>query len=166
MTDIIFAVGTYKEYRLNGKETIRINVSDPNIIDRIYAFGAKVEKLQEKYGDVFTPENVGPIDKEIRALIDETINCPGACDKAFGEVSCLSVVDGQPIYMGFLHALTEQLKKDIKAVAADEKIKLDETELNNKKTQKYLKKDDMFNVSQLTPEEKRELFRKLTGAET
>ena len=166
MTDISFSIGTFKEYRLNGKETIRINVSDPNIIDRIYAFGAKVEKLQEKYGDVFTPENVGPIDKEIRALIDETINCPGACDKAFGKVSCLSVVDGQPIYMGFLHALTEQLKKDIMAVSAAEKIKLDDTEFNNVRTRKYLPKDEAINVDQLTPEMRKKLLQELMEAES
>jgi hypothetical protein len=139
MTNIQFSTGTYKEYQINGNGTIKVNVSDPNIIDRLSSCDDKIDKIVEKYGDKITAENAGPIDREIRALVDDVLNCPGACDVAFGNVSSVAIVDGTPLFETFLTLLIEQLKKDIRSTAAADRIKLDEnTELNNERTQKYI----------------------------
>lgn len=139
MVNIQFKTGSYKEYMINGNGPISINVSDTNIIDRLSSCDAKIDRIIEKYGDKITVENAGPIDREIRDLVDGVINCPGACDVAFGNISSIAIVDGKPLYATFLLLLIEQLKKDIHSTAVAEKIKIDDdAKLNNEHTQKYI----------------------------
>lgn len=176
MTNIQFSTGTYKEYQLNGKETIRINVSDPNIIDRVKGIEAKIDAIQSKYGDV-SEANYGAYDKEIRAVIDEALDCPGACEKAFGSTNCMSISGGNMIVINFVNALFEQLQKDIIATSNAEKIKLDDNhELNNERTQKYITQSkpavqpprravQTINVAALSQEERERLLNELIGAE-
>lgn len=148
MTNISFSTGTYKEYQLNGKETIRVNVSDPGIIDRLKGCAAKCDELKDKYTEL-TEDNIGEIDKELRAMIDGAINCPGAADKAFGDISCLTIADGKPIYMSFLTALLEQLKKDIISTLEAQKVQL--SSLDNERTHKYIKPITVTPASQTVP---------------
>lgn len=136
MTNISFSTGTYKEYQLNGKETIRVNVSDPGIIDRIQGSITKIDELKTKYSEL-TTDNVGKLDREIRTMIDDVLACPGAADKAFGDISCLTIADGKPIFMSFLSALLEQLKKDITSTLEAQKVQL--SSLDNERTHKYIK---------------------------
>lgn len=179
--NIQFKTGTYKEYQLNGKETIRVCVSDPNIIDRIKGIDARIDEVRKKYGDNVTVDNLGALDKEIRKIVDDVIDCPGACDKAFGGINCLSMSGGQPIIFNFVNALMEQLKDDIVEAASDEvpaeKVRLDGDALDrleNERTIKYIKafkeaadRDDeargqnRINIAALSQEERERLMREL-----
>lgn len=167
MTNISFSTGTYKEYTLNGTETIRVNVSDPGIIDRIKGCIAKCDELKDKYTEL-TEDNIGEIDKELRAMLDGAINCPGACDKAFGSTHCLALAGGQPIFIGFLSALLEQLGKDIAAVGNAASINQGLKPLENERTQKYItpaitqtKAGSTINLSALSQEERERVLREL-----
>lgn len=177
MTNLNFSVGTYKEYQLNGKETIRICVTDPGIIDRVKSLPKKIEEIEKKYGDTITEENLEPLNKVVRQLIDETINCPGASDKAFGAINCLGISDGNPVYVNFLSVLLDQLSKDIAAVSNAERIKLNENiELNNERIQSYITQSkpqlaqpssavQAINVAALSQEERERLLNELMRTE-
>lgn len=176
MTNLVFSTGTYKEYQLNGKETIRICVTDPGIIDRIKSIPKKIEAIENKYGDTVTEENLEQLDKAVRQLIDETINCPGACDKAFGSINCLGISEGKPVYVNFMNVLLGQLSKDIVATSNAERIKLDDNiELNNERTQRYITQSkpaaqpnsvvNALNLATLSKEERYRMFDKLLGVD-
>ena len=176
MTNLVFSTGTYKEYQLNGKETIRICVTDPGIIDRVKSLPKKIEEIEKKYGDTITEENLEPLDKVIRQLIDETINCPGASDKAFGAINCLGISGGKPVYVNFLSVLLDQLSTDIAAVSNAERIKLDENiELNNERTQRYITQSkptaqpsdtvNALNLAVMSKEERYKMLDKILGVD-
>lgn len=175
MTNLSFNVGKYKEYQLNGGETIRINVSDPGIIDRLKGAVKEIEAIQAEYGDDITEENLSALDEEIRDLIDKIINCPGACDKAFGAVNCLAIAGGRPIFVNFLEVLLEQLKRDITTEQINERSALDA--LENERTKKYITQSkpqlaqpseavNALNVATLSQEERERLLSELLGGES
>ena len=145
MINLSFDTGTFKEYQLNGKETIRVNVGDPGIIDRLKGCGDRIDQITAELGDDITEDNLGKLDKEIRKMVDEVLNCPGACDKAFGATHCLAIAGGKPIIINFVQVLTEQLAKDMKqtvsAATINEAIsKQNELDiLDNERTRKYIK---------------------------
>lgn len=133
-----FETGTYKEYQLNGGETISINISDVRIIQRLMSAEKRLPELKKKYEIKNGPDAWVEADKDLREIIDRALNCPGACDKAFGEINCLSkTVNGRAVVENFLVALKRQLKTDISAFGNASAITLDDTPLNNVKTQKY-----------------------------
>lgn len=142
MKNLNFEVGTFKEYQLNGKDTIRVNVSDPGIVNRFKKCEEEIDKIRAELGDDLTEENLEPIDKRLRAMVDGIINCPGACDKAFGDTHCLALAGGQPIIINFVQALAAQIADDMKevlgktakATVTDE----DYNPLINERTKKYI----------------------------
>lgn len=179
MTNIEFSLGTYKEYQLNGKNTIRVNISDSNIVNRLKVCADRIEKVEEDLGTEPTYENLVKADKTVRRIIDEAINCPGACDAAFGGICCMAVTsNGKPVYMNFLEALLPQLKEDIQANAQAEQITLapepdtpetiDGTPLNNERTRKYLEQPTItassINVSAMPMSERDKLLKELLAA--
>lgn len=175
MTNLSFEVGKYKEYQLNGGETIRVNVSDVGIVDRLKGCMDKADKMKEKYGEDLTAENLGELDREMRNMIDDMLQCPGACDKAFGSTNCFSIAGGKPIFANFLEVLLEQLAKDIRSTITAENIKLSEvSELNNERTQKYItqsttapvsKPSQPFNLDVLSQGERERLLSALLAGE-
>lgn len=175
MTNLSFEVGKYKEYQLNGGETIRVNVSDVGIVDRLKGCMDKADKMKEKYGEDLTAENLGELDREMRNMIDDMLQCPGACDKAFGSTNCFSIAGGKPIFANFLEVLIEQLAKDIRSTITAENIKLSEvSELNNERTQKYItqsttapvsKPSQPFNLDVLSQGERERLLSMLLAGE-
>ena len=178
MTNIEFSVGTYKEYQLNGKNTIKVNVSDPNIIKRLKDCADKITELEAGLGKTPTAEALFDADNAIRKIIDEAIDCPGACDAAFGGINCMAVAsNGQPVYYNFLEALLPQLKADIQANAQPEPEadpepvipeSLDQSPLNNERTRKYLEQPTItassVNVSAMSPGEREKLLKELLAA--
>lgn len=136
MQNISYETSTYKEYQLNGGEIIKINVSDAGILARFKNCKERIENLSEL--KISTPEDLDHADKDIRELID-CIFGKGTSDKAFGKVNCLSITqNGHLLVQNFLHAFIPVVAADIKAVNAAARITLEDTELNNEKTQKYL----------------------------
>jgi hypothetical protein len=182
VTNLNFDTGTYKEYQLNGKETIRVNVGDPGIIDRLKGCGERIDQITAELGDDITEENLGKLDKEIRKMVDDVLNCPGACDKAFGATHCLAIAGGKPIIINFVQVLIEQLAEDMKqtvsAVKINESIsKQNELDiLDNERTRKYIKMNkeamerehkealkEKLNVAALSPYERKMLLDELLG---
>ena len=176
MTNIEFSVGTYKEYQLNGKNTIKVNISDPNIIKRLKDCADKITELETGLGKTPTAEALFDADNAIRKIIDEAIDCPGACDAAFGGINCMAAAsNGQAVYYNFLEALLPQLKADIQANAQSEpepepvKVEtLDESPLNNERTRKYLEQPTItassINVSAMSMSEREKLLKELLAA--
>lgn len=181
MTNLSFDTGTYKEYQLNGGETIRINVGDPGIIDRLNGATTKIDELTAKYGADLTPDNVGQFDREMRSLVDGIINCPGACDKAFGSTNCFALAGGQPVIVNFIEVLIKQLTVDmssfVKTLDINKTIKQDNDELSvldNERTQKYITQSkpqltqpsetvQSINLATLSQEERSKLLAELLG---
>ena len=175
MTNIEFSLGTYKEYQLNGKNTIRVNVSDPNIIKRLKDCGEKIDKLESELDAEASYDKLFEADATIRQIIDEAIDCPGACDAAFGAINCLAAAsNGQPVYYNFLEALLSQLKKDIQEVNAKPEPEpvipetLDQSPLNNERTRKYLEQPTItassINVNAMSMDEREKLLKELLAA--
>lgn len=181
MINLSFDDGTYKEYQLNGKETIRVNVGDPGIIDRLKGCDERIDQIRAELGDGIE-DNLGKLDKEIRKMVDDVLNCPGACDKAFGNTHCLAIAGGKPIILNFLQVLTEQITKDIKqtvsAVKINESIKSDQpslSALDNERTQKYITQSTphisqptqvappVINIAALSQAERERLLAELIG---
>lgn len=178
MNSINFKTGEYKEYQINGKETIVLNISDFGIVDRISKLADDMTNLGDRFPEI-TPFNVGEIDKEIRAMIDQALNCPGASDKAFGTVNCMSKVDGQFLFMGFLEAVASQLKKDMKQNKPESEPVADDPVpyelLDNERTQKYItqsvpepqvQKETVINLATLSTAERERLLLELLKGET
>jgi hypothetical protein len=181
MINLSFDTGTFKEYQLNGKETIRVNVGDPGIIDRLKGCGDRIDQITAELGDDITEDNLGKLDKEIRKMVDEVLNCPGACDKAFGATHCLAIAGGKPIIINFVQVLTEQLAKDMKqtvsAVKINESIKSEQNSLSaldNERTQKYITQStpqisqpaqtvQSINIAALSQAERERLLNELIG---
>lgn len=180
MTNLSFDTGTYKEYSLNGGETIRINVGDWNIVNRLKKAGEKIDQFIAALGSDPTDEDLVRCDKSVRNEIDSAIICPGACDKAFGQISSIGIAEnGSPVGLNFLSALIDQLAKDMKQTVTTSEINgsvqnnpLDE--LDNERTQKYITQSkpqivkpsesvQSLNLATLTQEERSRLLAELLG---
>lgn len=166
MTNLSFESGTYKEYQLNGGETIRVNVADPGILDRLKSCIGRIEKLQANVSsDAISEGAFNKLDREMRTMVDGVLNCPGACDKAFGATNCFAIAGGKPIIINFLKVLMEQLVKDMKDVVStvgiNESIKDNPLDaLDNERTRKYIK----LNKETMEREHKEDLKEKLNVA--
>ncbi len=176
MTNLSFDTGTYKEYSLNGRgETIRINVGDWNIVNRLKEAGKRIDQIIAALGSEPTIERIVECDKRVRDEIDGAISCPGACDKAFGQISSIGIAEnGSPVGLNFLSALIDQLAKDMKRTVTTSEINrsiqnnpLDE--LDNERTQKYITQSkssesaQSFNLATLSQEERSRLLAELIG---
>lgn len=173
MNSINFKTGEYKEYQINGKDTILLNISDFGIVDRILKLANDLTNIGERYPEL-NPYNVGEIDMDIRKMIDQALNCPGASDKAFGTVNCMSEVDGQFLFMGFLEAVASQLKKDMKKNKPESEPVADDPVpyelLENDRTQKYITQSvpepQVINLATLSTAERERLLLELLKGET
>lgn len=182
MTNLSFDTGTYKEYSLNGGETIRINVGDWNIVERLKAAGEKIDQIIAEMGTNSSIEMIVDCDKRVRNEIDKAISCPGACDKAFGQISSIGIAEnGNYVALNFVLALVEQLGKDMKQkltiAAINESVQGNTFEtLNNERTQKYITQTQNkpqieqtsatpkgFNLATLSQEEREKLLAELIG---
>lgn len=144
MKNISYSSSTYKEYQLNGGAIIRVNVSDIGLLTRYHEKADEIENISHSIGAHPTVEDLDAADKSIRALIDGVFG-EGISDAAFGDVNCLSpVADGAPLCISFLRAFLPVVAEDVKAAARAAKITLNDTKLNNEKTQKYTKPVPMY----------------------
>jgi hypothetical protein len=119
----------YKEFTINGdaNKVIRFNPSDFSIIERIkVAYDAidkatAIDKDIELKADGTPLEELGKaaeivkgINNTIKNQIDYIFNSP-ISDMAFGKQSPLSMVGGQPLYVGFLNVIIPVVEKEVKA---------------------------------------------------
>lgn len=105
-------------FAINGDESrvITINPTDFGIINRFSNAQTELDKLSESYEDneKNNIEAVAELDKKAREIIDHIVGSP-VSDIVFGDVNCLSLSGGQPIFVNFLEAYKDYLEPKIKA---------------------------------------------------
>lgn len=111
-----------KEYTINGdpSRVIRINPSDFGIIERAEKAKAALEKLSIDPGEEHYAEAVLSMDRAVREQIDAIFG-EGTSQTAFGDVNCVSLAGGSPIFLNFLNAILPEVEKAI----SDERKKSD-----------------------------------------
>lgn len=130
MQSINFSTG-HKEYAINGDEqnTIRVNISDINMLHRHEESVKVLESIIEKYKDIDkpTPEQMLEVDKIVREQINYIFDSD-VSSSVFGNTHCMSpVVGGKPMMQEFLEAMMPLVTKDIQSAAQAQQIKLDES---------------------------------------
>lgn len=130
MQKLVFDRG-YKEYQIGDDENavIRINTTDVGILARLNEAVRNIEQIQKKYENAEKAESTDAIqlitecDKDIREQINY-IFCSDVCTAAFGEVNCLSLVGGKPIFENFLEVLIPVMQADFESAQkiSDEKV--------------------------------------------
>ena len=116
MKNLSFNIGI-KEYYINGDENkiLRVNTSDFNLIERFEKSEAVLRKIADKFetiADDATSETLSQLDKDVKNQIDYIFG-NNASDVIFGNVSCISLAGGQPIFINFLDVILPVIEKDI-----------------------------------------------------
>lgn len=117
MQSINFAKG-YKTYAINGDEnnTVKINVADPNLKNRIVGVMQEIDEFMSKYGDAaITYELITELDDFTKSKLDEAFG-KGFSEAVFGELSCFAITEdeGKFVYETFLEAFLPIITADIK----------------------------------------------------
>ena len=130
MQKLVFDRG-YKEYQIGDDENavIRINTTDVGILARLNEAVKNIEQIQKKYENAEKAESTDAIqlitecDKDIREQINYIFDSD-VCTVAFGEVNCLSLVGGKPIFENFLEVLIPVMQADFESAQkiSDEKV--------------------------------------------
>lgn len=142
MENIKFNSG-YKEYSINNDETavIKINTTDISIINRIDTGIKNLKRILNDFSALVREEQqdekiisaIADLEKKSREQINYMFNSD-VCTAAFGNMSCLSMCDGQPICMNFIEAIVPIIKRDIEA----------EQQLSSKRIEKYTSQAKKF----------------------
>ena len=130
MQKLVFDRG-YKEYQIGDDENavIRINAADVGILARLNEAVKNIEQIQKKYENAEKAESTDAIqlitecDKDIREQINYIFGSD-VCTFAFGEINCLSLVGGKPIFENFLEVLIPVMQADFESAQkiSDEKV--------------------------------------------
>lgn len=116
----------YREYSINNDENrvIRFNPADVSIIERIKKVYGAIDDASKDLGDIELKNDGTPIEsmesyasvverlnETIREQIDYLLN--GKFSNAvFGNQSPLSMVNGEPLYVGFLNSIVPEIKRE------------------------------------------------------
>jgi len=116
MQSINFAKG-YKTYAINGDEnnTVKINVADPNLKNRIVGVMQEIDEFKSKYGDAaITYEIITELDDFTKSKLDEAFG-KGFSEAVFGELSCFAITEdeGKFVYETFMEAFLPIITADI-----------------------------------------------------
>lgn len=135
----------YKNIQLGDdpNRVIRINPTDAKFLNRMADFDVKSEKIREKYKDVDlnkitelqdlnetdpefdklkdAAETADQLDCAMKELINEIFGYD-ICKTVFGSESCLSPVNGQPLFINFMQCIFGYIAK----ASAEEKQKSQE----------------------------------------
>jgi hypothetical protein len=118
----------YKEFMINkdANRVVRFNPTDFGIIERIKTAYNEIDKVTQLDKDIElktdgTPidelgksaEIIGSTNKKIKEMIDYIFNSE-VSDSVFGKQSPLSIVNGRPLWQGFLECLNPVIKAEVK----------------------------------------------------
>lgn len=127
MQKLVFDRG-YKEYQIGDDENavIRINTADVGILARLNEAVKNIEQIQKKYENAENTDAIQLItecDKDIREQINYIFGSD-VCTVAFGEINCLSLAGGKPIFENFLEVLIPVMQADFESAQkiSDEKV--------------------------------------------
>lgn len=106
-----------KTYDINGDKdrTVSINTADLGIFERAKKSMEMFADMQNEYKNIDGADAwdmMSEYDKKIRKQINYIFGTD-VCTPAFGNTNCFSFVDGVPMFVGFLNALLEEVKKDM-----------------------------------------------------
>lgn len=177
MKSINFDEG-YKEYKINddAQRTIRIRLTDPNLLNRINEAMEKTEQLTRKYKNRPSASELISLDKEVRAIVNDAFGTD-VCTPVLGSSNVLTLsADEKFVLISFFYAFLPILKEDIEAAAMTMKLRQPEI---RPEVNKYLEPvtvapvskpiaalsapfdDGLPDVSRYTPEQKAALLAKL-----
>jgi hypothetical protein len=133
-----------------------------NILSRINTAEKNLDKLSEELGAVAEPtaEQFADFDKKIREQLNFVLGSD-VCTAAFGNVNCLSPVDGKMLFERFTESFLPILKEDIAAAAEGAKA------ITEARTAKYIdpvvepSADNAIDISSLTTEQKNAILKEL-----
>lgn len=116
MQSINFVKG-YKTYAINGDEnnTVKINVADPNLKNRIVGVMQEIDEFKSGYGDApITYEIITELDAFTKSKLDEAFG-KGFSEAVFGELSCFAITEdeGKFVYETFMEAFLPIITADI-----------------------------------------------------
>lgn len=113
-----------RTYCINDDEnvTVEINTSDYGIFQRAKESEAIFRDLDEQRkeaklsgrADIIT--YMSELDKKVRQQLNYIFGTD-VSTPAFGSMNCFSLVDGVPVFVGFLNALMGEIKNDMQASA-------------------------------------------------
>jgi hypothetical protein len=156
MKSINFDEG-FEEYAINGdpNRVIRIRIADPNLFQRIEAAMMKTDELVAKYKGEPDAEKLTQFDAEVKTILNEAFGSD-ICTPAFHGSNIMTPdSNGRPIFYGFMNSLMEILKLEMKRVSDNMAAEV------RPEVSKYLEPAALPDVSNLTPEQKRELMAQL-----
>lgn len=116
MKSIDFSTGV-REYAINGDEnnTVKVMISDLNILDRISGMESRLSELSEKFRDM-TAGQVREMDMEVRDIINTAFGSD-VCTAAFGHVNSCSPLDGgKLLFEGFVESLAAMVRSEIESM--------------------------------------------------
>lgn len=148
---LVFEEG-YKTYDINGDpdRVIKVNVGDYAIFDRWEEVKKKLEDKEEFYAELnLNPDGTSldeteeamrmarELDKFVRSQINYVFNADVA-DVIFGKQSCLSIRNGEPLWMHFMNIILAEVEKDMTKEAKSFSNKM--SKYTNPAANKYKKK--------------------------
>lgn len=165
MQSVNFEIGNYKEYALNNdeKNTIKIDVSDIGLIDRLQTAMNEIAEYQKTFDEVTDPDEriIKEMDETARKIVNKAFD-EDICTKAFGNKNCFSVAsNGKLNIVNFLEGFIPVIQNDFQSALQAQQIQLEE------KTDKYTKpvtgmvSKPAIDVSELTQEQKNAILREL-----
>lgn len=173
MKKIIFDEG-FKEYQIGDDpdRVIRLQL-DPNLMQRVEEAMKKTDEWDSKYRKM-SPEKLSEADAELRTIFNDAFGTD-ICTPAFGRASLFTPTNsGKALYEAFFDAFIPELKKDIDALRLTERIDVPGI---RPEVQKYMDAPKvtpvaalakpygapMPNLSDMTAEQKKELFAQLAS---
>lgn len=106
-----------KSYAINGDESnvIKLNPTDLGIFTRGEEKSGELqslEKLAKENEDKLA--EMKDVEKETRNLLNYIFNAD-VCTPALGKTNCLSLCDGEPLFVGLFKSLMEIVKEEMQA---------------------------------------------------
>lgn len=112
-----------REFTINGDENkvLRVNTSDLNLAKRAKKAQKELSLIADECMNI--DENMSidesiakldALDTKVKNTVDYIFNS-NASDIVFGEMSSVSICDGQPVFQNFLDAIIPEIEKDTQA---------------------------------------------------
>lgn len=112
-----------QEFKINGDENkiLRINTADLQILNRAKKAETELKEIANECINInqnmSNDESIDLLDKydkKVKKTIDYIFNT-NASQVVFGEMNCLSICDGQPVFKNFLDEILPVITTDIES---------------------------------------------------
>lgn len=127
MQSISFDTGS-KEYEINGKSTVKINIADLNMKARVDEMSPVLDRIVKEMSEIDTPtaQQLQSFDAQVKEIIDYAFGAP-VSQAAFGNLNCLSPNSrGELIFEAFINAFMPLLQKDMAKLSESQSRKIEQ----------------------------------------